>query len=112
MPKVVLIENVAGLARPRFAAYVDYLLRQLSLPEVTIRRAESWEQHSRRLASESSASGWTLRYRVSLHDVNAADYGVPQKRNRVIIVGWRDDLDETWQIPSATHNLDALLWDM
>ena len=43
--------------------------------------------------------------------VNAANYGVPQKRERVIIVGIRSDLDINWQFPKETHSEDALLWD-
>ncbi len=44
--------------------------------------------------------------------VNAADYGVPQMRERVIIVGTRADLALNWSFPCATHSEDRLLWDM
>jgi DNA (cytosine-5)-methyltransferase 1 len=43
--------------------------------------------------------------------VNAADYGIPQKRERVFIVGFRSDLEIDWSFPSATHSEDALLHD-
>jgi DNA (cytosine-5)-methyltransferase 1 len=43
--------------------------------------------------------------------LNAADYGVPQRRERVVFVGFRSDLDIEWSFPKATHTLDALLWD-
>jgi DNA (cytosine-5)-methyltransferase 1 len=43
--------------------------------------------------------------------VNAANYGVPQKRERVIIVGFRSDLGLEWSFPEATHTLDSLLVD-
>jgi len=36
---------------------------------------------------------------------------VPQKRERVFIVGFRQDLGAEWSFPKATHSLDALLWD-
>ena len=38
-------------------------------------------------------------------------YGVPQKRERVIIVGFRSDLGVEWSFPNTTHSLDALLRD-
>ena len=42
--------------------------------------------------------------------LNAADYGVPQKRERVVFVGFRNDLDIEWSFPNPTHSLDSLLW--
>jgi DNA (cytosine-5)-methyltransferase 1 len=41
--------------------------------------------------------------------VNAADYGVPQSRKRVIIVAFRRDLGIVWQPPASTHSEAALL---
>jgi DNA (cytosine-5)-methyltransferase 1 len=43
--------------------------------------------------------------------LNAANYGVPQRRERVVFVGFRDDLGIEWTFPKETHSLDALLWD-
>jgi DNA (cytosine-5)-methyltransferase 1 len=43
--------------------------------------------------------------------LNAADYGVPQQRHRVFIVGFRSDLGREWSFPEPTHSLDRLLWD-
>jgi DNA (cytosine-5)-methyltransferase 1 len=43
--------------------------------------------------------------------VNSANYGVPQKRERVIIVGIRNDLKLPWCFPDETHAEDALNWD-
>ncbi|MGI8553100.1 MAG: DNA cytosine methyltransferase [Dehalococcoidia bacterium] len=43
--------------------------------------------------------------------LNAADYGVPQRRERVLIVAFRSDLGVRWAFPQPTHSLDALLWD-
>lgn len=45
-----------------------------------------------------------LRYRVSYKVLNAADFGVPQLRQRVIIVGVRDDLECEYMFPSPTHS--------
>ncbi|WP_294390522.1 DNA cytosine methyltransferase [uncultured Sphingomonas sp.] len=42
--------------------------------------------------------------------LNAANYGVPQKRERVFFVGFRSDLGVKWSFPRETHGRDALLW--
>jgi DNA (cytosine-5)-methyltransferase 1 len=42
--------------------------------------------------------------------INAADYGLPQIRHRIFIVGFRLDLDIAWDWPKLTHSRDALLW--
>ena len=52
-----------------------------------------------------------MTYNVVLHLANAANYGVPQKRERVFIVGFRDDLGVRWSFPMETHTLDALMTD-
>ena len=43
--------------------------------------------------------GYDVQYRL----LNAADYGVPQKRFRVIIVGIRCDLHQHYTFPEPTH---------
>lgn len=43
-------------------------------------------------------------YNVTTNTVNAADYGVPQKRERVFIIGVRDDLEISYSFPTPTHN--------
>lgn len=45
-----------------------------------------------------------IGYRVKYKILNAADYGVPQTRQRVIIVGVRNDIDWEYQYPVPTHN--------
>lgn len=45
-----------------------------------------------------------LGYKVQKRLLNAADYGVPQTRQRVIIVGVRDDVYFEYTYPSPTHN--------
>lgn len=42
-------------------------------------------------------------YKVSYKLVNARDYGVPQLRERVFIVGVREDIDFEYEFPSPTH---------
>ena len=51
-----------------------------------------------------------LSYNVVFRLLNAADYGVPQSRHRVIIVGFRSDSNISWSFPKATHSQEALLY--
>ena len=123
-PQTFVIENVKGLTRSRFSNYFNYILLQLEFPEVTRAPKETWMEHLRRLQEEKTSGklhGKGLTYNVVPTLVNAADYGVPQKRERVFIVGFRSDLGVEWAFPSPTHSLDALLhsqwvtgsyWDM
>ena len=52
------------------------------------------------ILQEFENSGYDVKYTV----LNAADYGVPQKRERVIIVGFRKDLAIDFTFPTATIN--------
>jgi len=45
-----------------------------------------------------------IGYDVSYKLINAADYGVPQKRQRVIIYGSRKDLNVNLEFPKPTHS--------
>lgn len=113
-PRAFIVENVKGLTRSSFANYYQYILLQLSFPEIGIRKREDWMEHFRRLqkARASGKSGMKgLTYSVVPTLVNAADYGVPQKRERVFIVGFRSDLGVEWSFPKPTHSFDALLYD-
>ena len=60
-PRAFLFENVAGMSRDKFAPYVDFVLK----------------------------SFFDLGYCVHLHVVDAVDYGVPQYRRRMLMVGFR-----------------------
>lgn len=51
-----------------------------------------------------------VKYQVIFRLVDAANYGIPQRRERVFIVGIREDLNINWSFPQETHSLDALLW--
>lgn len=113
-PRAFIVENVKGLTRSAFANYYQYILLQLSFPEIGKRENEDWFEHFRRLQSKKASGksvGKGLTYNVVPTLVNAADYGVPQKRERVFIVGFRSDLGAEWSFPNATHSLDALLFD-
>ena len=43
-------------------------------------------------------------YNTNVHLVNFADYGTPQLRERVLIIGVRKDIDLSFNIPSPSHN--------
>ena len=47
-----------------------------------------------------------IGYKVSYRLLNTADYGVPQKRERVIILGVREDIDADIVWPEPTHSSD------
>ena len=112
MPRAFVFENVPGLKRPAFTHYLGYIHDQLAFPEVTIRPQETWMDHARRLRRESDTANayGGLAYRVQMETANAADFGVPQKRERMFMVGLRSDLQVDWTFPRATHSQDALLW--
>lgn len=77
-PKVFVAENVKALLMKRHESSLE------------------------RVISDFSALG----YEISYHLYNAADYGVPQIRERVIIVGVRKDIDATF-IPPLPTTADA-----
>lgn len=74
-PKAFIVENVSGMARKNFS----HLLA-----------------HQLKVFGEAG-------YRVKASVLNAADYGVPQDRKRIFIVGLRDDLGVEYQFPAPTH---------
>lgn len=111
-PKAFIFENVKGLLRPAFADYFDYIILRLSYPDFVVKPNSDWHEHLETLRSTSKLFYAGKKYDVQFKLVNAADYGVPQMRERVIIVGTRADLALNWSFPTATHSEDRLLWDM
>lgn len=86
-PRAFMFENVRGLARPKFALYLAAIIGRLREP----------------------APG--LRYDVRVAKVNAADFGAPQKRHRVVVYGVA--MSEGVVAPGfvQTHSRERLLWD-
>lgn len=70
-PKAVMLENVRGFLDPKFESYRSDILQSIE----------------------------TLGYKVSIKLLNACDYGVPQLRPRVVIVGIRNDIQSNFQYP-------------
>jgi DNA (cytosine-5)-methyltransferase 1 len=110
-PRAVIAENVKGLLRPSFAPYYDYILRELEAPFERRVDGEDWRDHDKRLtkAIKSNKADPAERYEVTRVLVNAADYGVPQVRWRVVVVAFRKDLGlSEWRFPEPTHSETAL----
>jgi len=74
-PKIFLLENVLGLTTARFLPYLEGKIRELA------------------------KLGFNVQWKV----LNAADYGVPQKRLRLIVVGVREGAD--FKFPNPTHGI-------
>ena len=111
-PKCFVFENVKGLLRQSFASYFHYIILQLTYPVLVKKKGEYWQPHLSRLERHhTSSKERNLSYRVVYRLLNAADYGVPQHRHRVFIVGFRTDLQKEWSFPESTHSFDRLLWD-
>lgn len=70
-PRVVMIENVKGLLDNKFDSYRKGILSQLEY----------------------------AGYNTHIQLLNASDYGVPQLRPRVIIIGIQKDLADTFSFP-------------
>ncbi|MCS4511188.1 DNA cytosine methyltransferase [Xylophilus ampelinus] len=113
-PRAFIIENVKGLTRASFASYFQYIQFQLEFPEVKRRKNETWFDHLMRLQAEHSSGklhSTGLAYNIIPTLVNAANYGVPQKRERIFLVGFRSDLSVDWSFPEETHSQAALFRD-
>lgn len=111
-PRAFICENVKGLTRESFHQYYEYILLRLQHPTLARWDGETWEQHACRLSRThtSGEHGEDLRYEVVPTVVDAADYGVPQHRHRVFIVGFRSDVEASWAFPTATHGGGRLPW--
>ena len=87
-PRTVMIENVKGFLDPKFAPYRNHILNQLRL-------------HN---------------YNVHIQLLNASDYGVPQLRPRVIIIGIRTDLADIFSFPQkvkdSTPTVGEAIYDL
>lgn len=53
----------------------------------------------KRVCKAFEDAGYVLSYRL----INAADYGIPQKRERMILVGIRKDLEFRYEFPKETN---------
>ncbi|MDA0564662.1 DNA cytosine methyltransferase [Streptomonospora sp. S1-112] len=117
-PKAVICENVRGLLRPSFRPYFDYIQRELKLPFEERAEDATWREHDAYLVErlKREPDDPTERYDVVMVPVNAADYGVPQIRHRVILVAFRWDLGADLalfrRLVQPTHSETALIRSM
>jgi DNA (cytosine-5)-methyltransferase 1 len=111
-PKAFIFENVKGLLRQTFSDYFKYIILRLTYPSFSAAVNSGWQQHLNKLQSVSQLSYVGAKYNVQFKLINAANYGVPQTRERVVIIGIRSDLDYSWEFPPETHSADLLFWDM
>lgn len=113
-PKFFLFENVKGLLRESFQEDFQYILAQLSCPALKIKENETPREHFARI-QKTRESAKTLEceevYQVDYRLLDAADYGAPQRRYRVFIVGIRADLGIAPAFPEPTHSLDKKIWE-
>ena len=91
-PKYIVLENVEGFVDMQFMGYVG--ITGIEYPDGSVTPDI--------LRSELNEIGYdTLEPRV----LNAADYGVPQRRNRIIFMGYRRGLTPP-QYPEPTVTLE------
>lgn len=110
-PRAFIFENVKGLRRACFATYFSYIYLQLTYPSLAPRDEEDWRDHLERLQRHHTGGRHDREeYRVVFDVLNAANFGVPQRRERVVLVGIRADLGLEWSFPKPTHSHEALLW--
>lgn len=108
-PKAFIFENVKGLMRETFADYFEYVLLQLSHPSLKRLPTETWKHHRARLEEHQTSQPDGAEYNVVFRLLNAANYGIPQRRERVFFVGFRSDLGMKWKFPDETHSDAALI---
>lgn len=112
-PQGFIFENVRGLLRKSFSTYFNYIILQLTYPSIERKPDSDWLDHYKLLEQHhtSARKQTDVEYNVVFRLLNAADYGVPQTRQRVIIVGFRKDLDANWAFPLPTHSKEDLLYE-
>ncbi len=111
IPKAFVFENVKGLLRESFSDYFRYIILRLTYPDAHSTLKTTWAEHFKLLQKIKYDRYGGIKYRVKFNLANAADYGVPQCRERVVIVGIRSDINANWQFPAVTHTEERLLWD-
>jgi DNA (cytosine-5)-methyltransferase 1 len=110
-PRAFLFENVKGLIAGSNQNYAELIRLQLQFPDAALQLFHlDWlEQLSMLEKLATSGTSAKPEYGVVMQVLNAADYGVPQKRERVFFAGFRTDLNISWHFPLKTHSRSALM---
>ena len=98
-PKAFVFENVKGLLRKSFSDYFSYIILRLTFPNRVISAGRTWREHLAELRGIDFEKYDGLKYNVQYKLLNAVNYGVPQNRERVFIVGFRSDVAAKWEWP-------------
>ena len=104
-PVAFAFENVFGMLRDRFEGYVAWVKACLERPNYPRRAIETHEAHLKRLTRTPKT------YEVVVQSVNAAEFGAPQNRRRILFLGVRVDLGCSPPLLRRTHTRERLLWD-
>lgn len=92
------LDDPKNLLVKSFLDYAEYLRPRIVLMENVAEMKNGFDgQYTEEVASRLMAAGYSVTYAV----LNAADYGVPQRRRRAFFMANRDGVNFT--IPRATH---------
>ena len=105
----VLIENVGGLSRDVHSKYFEYVRMQLEFPSLAPSTDEEWTSHFNRLVSHRNSRSYLPEYQVNWKVINAADFGIPQRRRRTFVVAIQPEF-RSYDFPVETHSRVALLY--
>ena len=108
-PSAFIIENVKGITAKRFESYLDFIKLQLAHINHLPKKMDDWNDQLNALLKLNNKNA-KPDYRVEARLLNAVDYGIPQSRHRLFIVGIRSDLSANWKWPATTHSEEALLY--
>ena len=104
-PLVFAFENVFGMMRERFESYVAWVKACLERPMHPRRAGETHENHLKRLIKLPKT------YEVAIQSVNAAEFGAPQNRRRILFLGVRADAGFLPPLLKRTHTRERLIYD-
>jgi DNA (cytosine-5)-methyltransferase 1 len=104
-PLAFAFENVFGMMRERFESYVAWVKACLERPNHPRRAGETYEAHFKRLTKLPKA------YEVAIQSVNAAEFGAPQNRRRILFLGVRSDAGFMPPLLKRTHTRERLIHD-
>lgn len=110
-PKAFIFENVKGLLRSSFAEYLEFIILRLKYPTHTDPKSNDWHKNLEKLRDLDACAATPPEYQVQYRLINTANFGIPQTRERVIIVGIRSDQKTNWSFPKEEHSLEQLLWE-